>query len=247
MFISRLRRPDIEVYDSTTFNFKRRMEVNGMTKPKNIVSCAVNNCLYVSDVCYQRKSSAILRINPTDGNLIKTWNINGCGGRLSIASDTNVILNMNLEAKVQEYTAYGKLIRIINLDSVRTSIFRSWHAVKLDSGLFVVCHGSHNDVLGRVCLLSIKTTTSTPGRTDDVQVVKVFIGRKLESNRIWREPTYLSVDKEGLILVSDVSCKAVLLSSNLDEPQILVSGEDGMKISWRTCFVESTGRWFVAD
>lgn len=250
MFISRLQYTEIEVYDSTTFRFKRRMKVDGMNDPECIVSCSVNNCLYAFDWKYkgQEEISEMLRIDPANGNLIKTWNVNGRGGRLSVASDANVILNINFESGLHEYTANGDLIRKINLDPDRTGIFRAWHAIKLNSGMFVVCHGDYDDPKARVCLLSIiANTCSIPGRTDKVEILKVFGGDKGESRGRLKGPIYLSVDKEGSILVSDSPNKTVLLSRNFDKAQIIVSKKHGLKRSWRTCFNEVTGQWFVSD
>lgn len=78
------------------------MQVDGMTNPEHIASCSVNNCLYAFDWKFKNQSSEILRINSIDGNLTKTWEVYEGGGRISIAGDTNVILNINYKAKLHE-------------------------------------------------------------------------------------------------------------------------------------------------
>lgn len=223
------------------------MTVRGMTTPEHITSCSVNYCLYAYDWAYKGQLPAILRISPLNGNLIKTWDVIEHGGCLSVASDTNVILNINHEAILHEYTADGDLIRKINV-GLGTGIIRTWHAVKLPSGLFVVCHGAEADPWNRVCLLSVKSTTNTVGGLDEVEIMK-SLGEALgESTSTFVGPSYLSVNKKGSILVTNIlNSRAVLISSNLDAPQILTSDELGMLLPRRTCFDESTGQWIVAD
>src|SRR6218665_2083922 len=150
------------------------MEVDEMSNAENIVSCSLSSCLYAFDWQYRYEGPAILKIGPTDGNVIKAWNVEGRGGRLSIASDGNVIQNMNYEAKLHEYNTELVLIRRINLDSVRTGIHAAWHAVKLNDNQFIVCHGGDGDPLSRVCLLSVKATSSDQWRSDDVEVKDTF-------------------------------------------------------------------------
>lgn len=75
-----------------------------------------------------------------------------------------------------------------------------------------------------------------------------LVKKPRESINLSMRPMHLSVNKDGLILVSDESSKqAVLLSSDLNELQILASEEHGMGLPWRTCFDEATDQWFVAD
>lgn len=173
LFISRRQSPNIEVYDSTTFDFKRQMKVDGTRDPEHIVSCSIINCLYAFD----QGQLAILRIDPTNGNQTKICIVPE-GGRLSIASDTHVILNIDSEAKLREYTIDGSLVREINF-GWRTSIKEAWHAVRLSNNLFVVCHSNNDDLLHRVCLISIKENTGTVKGTYEVKMQAKF-GKKAQ-------------------------------------------------------------------
>ena len=90
-------------------------------------------------------------------------------------------------------------------------------------------------------MLSTKATTSTDGRVriDEVKILKEFGGKEGEQRLYY--PMYLSTNKKESILVSDINL--VLLSSDLDNPMILIEREvTGL---WSTCFDESTLRWFV--
>ena|SRR6218665_3760927 len=50
----------------------------------------------------------ILRIDPHIGKVVKNWEACEGGGRLSVANDANIILNINLRAQLNEYTADGE-------------------------------------------------------------------------------------------------------------------------------------------
>lgn len=244
VFISREQYPDIEVFNSKTFHFKRNITVNGMIQAEPIVSCSVNKCLYTFVWDFMEQCNAMLRIDPSNGNLITGWAVYGRGGRLSVANDTNVILNINYEAKLKEYTADGELVRVIDL-GLGTGIISTWHAVKFPNGQFVICQGCEDDDVNRVCLLSTKATTSSMGRTDEVEILREFGREEGESINSLHYPMFLSANNEGSILVSDINL--VLLSSNLDKPRILVFRECGLPGLWRTCFDEPSGQWFVAN
>lgn len=139
----------------------------------------------------------MLRIDPNKGNLIKTWSTYGLGGLISIASDTNVILALKSEAKLHEYTSDEGLIRIINLYQ------GARHAVKLNNGLFVVCHDGFKCCLGTVCLLSVQANTIALG-IDEVEILAEFPKKNIKKSiDNWIYPMYLSVNKEGSILGID--------------------------------------------
>ena len=97
-------------------------------------------------------------------------------------------------------------------------------------------------------MLSVKANSGTVGRTDEVEIQETFGAERAESIDRLMDPIYLSVDTEGSILVSDKSQKtSVLLNCNLCRQRIIVSEERGLTFSWRTCFDELTGQWFVSD
>lgn len=262
MFILRLKQSFIEVYDSGTFDFKRRVAIKGgvwtnlrIIDPDDIASCSVKNCLYAFNKGFHSQDPSIIRFNPTTGNVISNWTkFETC--RISVARDTNVILTSTFQ--LDEYTADGEIIREIRLDS-GTGITRAWHAAKLNNGLFVVCHGAMSiwgDSTGRVCLLSTKIANIEmirmrwTNRVDEVEILKEFGRVEGESINILGRPFYLSVDKEDTMLVLHESVnenRAVLISSNLEKPRIIVSKDHGMKSSRRACFNDSRGQWLVAD
>lgn len=248
MFIVRVKSQSLEVYDSTKFRLKRRLDVVGMTNPENIASSQANACIYAFDWNYRSETPAILRIDSGDGTLIGTWNVSETGGKLSIASDGNVIFVTKYGFQLYEYTGDGTLIRDMDFTS-GSCLIRPSHVVKLNNGQFVVCHSGVKELPNGVCMIEIKQTESTPGKPDEVNITRAFP----EEHGEWSlmEPIYMSVGKKGSILVSiatgKTSGKIVLLSSKLDKPQELASEKDGLNSSLKTCFDESTGQWLVAD
>ena len=90
VFVSRRKHTYIDVYDTASVHFKRRMTVDGMTDPTCIASCSVSKFLFTFDLSCDGLSLTLLIINPTNGNLI-----------LSLATHVEV-----------EYANQSKLVRI---------------------------------------------------------------------------------------------------------------------------------------
>ena len=224
---------------------KRTLIVIGLTSPEHIVSCSANQCLYALDWVYRGLSCEILRIDSYNGKVVKNWETCEGGGRLSVGSDTNVIFNIDKRAQLNEYTADGDFLRMINLTS-GTNIVRAWHSLKLDSGLFVVCH----DKWRRICLLSIKDSSELAQHRFDTEVLTTFGGEcEHRMNVVFlRCPMYLAVDKDGLILVCDSIAKRILvLNSCLEKQRDLAPNENTVLSPWRVCIDESKGRYLVAE
>jgi len=248
VFVSYLQSSLITVYDSTTFTCKRTLAVRGLTNPEHIVSCSVKQCLYAFDWSYRGIACEILRIDPYNGKVVKNWETREGGGRLSVSSDTNIILNINYKGQLNEYTADGELLRMINLTS-GTYIVQAWHALKLESGLFVVCHGGYDDPRGRVCLLSIiDNYGGFFQKRHDTEVLATFGDDYGNPFNLLKRPMYLAVDKDGSILVCDAgSRRLLLLNSCLEEARLLIPEESAGFLPWRVCVDESNGRYLLAD
>ena len=66
---------------------------------------------------------------------------------LSVTNESNVILPVYNEKKLNEYSPDGQLIRELKIQS-DPGIVNLWHAVKLTNGDFVVSHSVFNYVRG---------------------------------------------------------------------------------------------------
>src|SRR6218665_924498 len=142
---------EIEVYNSLTFKFSRRWDLVQLFQPWDIGSCNIKKCIYILDYKKVGQSNEILRVDP-HGPLIMNWSTGDDYGRgLSVTYESNIVLTVYSKNKLNEYSPDGQLIREINLLS-EADIRYPLHALKLNSGHFVVSHGSGDD-MHRVCLL----------------------------------------------------------------------------------------------
>lgn len=228
----------VDVFDSEkNYELIRSFEVKELVDPLDMVSCRLNNCIYISDWCGRAQPKHIYRVD-VDGKMIKKWSTGNGSGRLSVTSESNVIFTVYEENKLIEYSPDGEFIREINLDE---SILHPHHAVKLSSGNFVVCHGSsfHRDLLHRVCLVD----------TNGV-CIKSFGGDRGSSMEQLDRPEHLTVDKQyGFVFVVDRgNSRVMLLSDDLNFTKEFISKE---KLNERRPFMmtlnELNDRLFVVD
>lgn len=232
LFVVSRMSSEIEVYDSTSFNFKRRMLLPDLKNPEDMVSCARNNSLYISDWKYFDQAKEIMQITP-DGRLVKKWTTDDNGGSLSVSEDSYVTLTIRNRSRLHEYTSDGLLIREVNL---APDIVHPSHALKLTNGQFLVSYGDVGDREHGVCLLddSGRIFRSVGGRDS------VFEGMDV--------PFYIAADDKGSILVLDRNNKRVLVFSlALGFRGELLSRDEGLKDSHRMYFDSSSDRLFVAD
>lgn len=90
LFIVSRMSSEIEVYDSNSFSFRRRMLLADLKNPEDIASCSRNSALYISDWKYFDQTKEVIQISP-DGKLVKKWSTDDNGGSLSISDDSSVI------------------------------------------------------------------------------------------------------------------------------------------------------------
>src|SRR6218665_1408623 len=136
---------------------------------------------------------------------------------------------------------------MINLAS-GIDIVQAWHALKLDSGLFVVCHGDYDDPRSRVCLLSIKDYSGLVQQRFDTEGLMTFGDDHGNNFNILKRPMYLAVAKDGSILVCDAGSRRIfLLNSCLEEARLLLPEENTEVLPWRVCVDEFNGRYLHAE
>lgn len=228
---------EVEVYDSVDFNFICKWTLKELDVPVDIASCSGNHCLYIMDWADSGHPSKVIRVDP-QGTLILKWSTVGGQGRLSVTSESNLILTIYEENKLIEYSPDGHLIREIRLSS-NAGIVHTLHAIKLDSGQFVVSHGDDVSDLHRVCIVD-----------EDGNVRRSFGGQKGSAIGQLNPPIYLAVDrKSGFVMVTDLwNHRVLLLDSNLEfKREILTKRKHGIRLPFRISLDDSNGRLFVAD
>lgn len=222
----------VEVYDMR-FRFTRQWNLDGVVYPQDMASCNTNNCLYIVHSLDSFQFMDILRVD-SNGKLIKMWTTAGSNGRLSVTSESNVLLTVCNKDKFNEYSPGGQLLREINAD-----ISWPWHAIKLTNGHFVVSHGNINTDLHRVCIVDA-----------DGKLQESFEGKHGLTIELMNEPYYMSVDAIGFVMVIDRrNNRVLLLDSDLEFKGKIFSKEDkyGLQDPRRILLDESNARLFVAD
>lgn len=223
---------EVEVYDLDLikFNFSRQWSLDELIDPRDIESCNLDKCLYISN------SNEILRVAP-NGKLIKKWSTgDDIGFGLSITDEPIVISAVFRENKLNEYSPDGQLLREINLSSDARSPL---HAIKLTNGHFVVSLDSfHRSDHPRVCTVDENGTLH-----------KTFDGEFGSTTGDLDNPFYLSVDGNGFVMAADLNMRRVLL---LDSElkfvrEILSKDKHKLQGPSRILLDESNRRLIVAD
>lgn len=256
LFILSESSSEVEVYKSKSLEFSRSFKVNDLVFGWDVASCKRNQCLYIVDCKYARQSHEILRIDPSNGTLIKNWSLLYDEARsLSVTDEGNVVVPVPLnqreiietsivycsgpgpdrwENKLTEYSPDGQLIHEMKLTSSDGKRIYPNKAVKLTSGQFVV---SHLDDPHNVSIVDDKGV-----------VIKSFNASAAAAASAMKYPEYLAVDSMGNILVIDKEKggRVLLLDSNLEwRMDLIVKGKDGIEGPWRMHLDESNGRLIV--
>lgn len=226
MFTATETCPKIEVYNSLTFIRLRCWSVSGLTHPEEMVASLKPRCLYIVDAIDFGK---IYQVD-TNGLKLSSWISGSAHVRLSVTSDTNVVVTYLGDKKLKEYrsTVKDRLVQQILQEE------NSTHAVKLKTGNFVVSRGKGIDKVFEidVCGKNIKSFKGKPGST-------------FESLNC---PEQLAIDQHGSVFVVDRGNRRVLLlNSNLEFQRELLSWKNGLKDPRAMVLDEAKSRLFVSD
>lgn len=234
LFLIRRYNSEIEIFDSATFIIKHKVRVNGLNNPQDIVSCAANNCLYVT---IWKRNKYIMRLD-SNLNFIDKWSTGNDGGRLSLTKNSTIIVTFYETNQLREYTCNGQLLHEVRF-SEDSEIVHPWHAVELNNGHFVVGFGCHTDREHKVCIVD---------RSGNVLVS--FGGERGSEIGQFDCPVYLATDNAGNILVADQNNGRLLLLN----PQLIFIREfvstkvgDSKRRLSKFYFDEFNGRLLIAE
>ena len=217
------RSQQVEVYDAVTFTLQHRLSVPGLGYSEGLAACASNKCLYASDC----DNCCIHRVKLTDSNVVMRW----CVGRrprgLTVNSAKNVVVVIERERKLQEFTTHGTLLQTIQL---QPDIEYPRQVVKLTSGQFVI---NHVGTSHRVCLLDVQGG-----------VIQSYGGAQGSDLTKMSMPEGLTVDKHGNILFADSNNNRLLvLDHSLTRAhEMSVSVDGGLKRPRSLWYDKSGGR-----
>src|SRR6218665_1232830 len=240
LFVSHENTPVIEVYDSETFKFERNLA--GISKSMDIASCKKANCLYIIFQEDSGSDSHIMKLDPKGQQniLTKKWPTRGERGRLS-TYESNVIVCLFEKQTIHEFSGEGTLINTVYL-SLAFGFKHPWHAIKVASDHFVVCHGDGKDELHRVCKVNVKGDILLELKEWESKI------RNEKRGKLNVPICLVGVNEGSIILVADRNSQKIRLLDDSFHHQCNIVGKemllDGNPV--RICLDEKVGQLFVA-
>jgi len=230
VFVVRCDSQQIEVYDAVTSTLQRHLSVPGLGYyySYGLAACASNRCLYASDI----NNARVHRVELSGSNAVTKWSVGRRPVGLIVNSAKNVVVVIQDERKLKEFTTDGTLLQTIQLQS---DIECPRHVVQLSNGQFVVNHlGTHH----RVCLVDIKgAVVRSYGGTPGSYLTKMncFTG--------------LAVDKHENILVADADNNRLLVfdRSLTSAHDISVTVDGGLIGPYSLWYDKSRGRLYIGE
>ena len=222
------RSQQVEVYDDVTFTLQRRLSVPGLGPSYGLAACASNKCLYASDY----DNDCIHRVKLTGSKAVMKWSVGQGPMGLTVNSAKNVVVVIQGERKLKEFTTHGTLLQTIQL---QPNIEIPIGVAELTSGKFVISHiGRHH----RVCLLDVQgAVVGSYGGAQGSDLTKMNL------------PVCLAVDEHGNILVADENNNRLLVldRSLTSAHEMSMSVDGGLKGPSSLWYDKSRGRLYVGE
>jgi len=160
----------------------------------------------------------------------KRWDVHDKPAGLAVSSFQTILVTFSDASKVEEYAMDGTLMRKVPLDP---TIVHPRHAITLSDGQLIVCHGSADDIVHRVCAVD-----STG------EVVRSYGHYRGQGLGHVKTPTRLA-NSNSSIYVSDLNNTRILvLSPTLNHKGVIVSR---LTAPYRLWLDNEADRLYVAD
>ena len=222
-------RDQVEVFDVITYRLQRCLTVPNFRGLTDMTSCEYFLCLYISDDVVECVHRLGLEGSATQ------WPVYDIPRGCTVNAGHNLLVTCGELRKIKEFSPHGDLLRDVILPD---EVVYPWQATQLTNGQFVVCHGSGNDPIHRVC------KTSADGR----HIVQYQGGQRGSNVGQYYVPRHVAVDNNEFVFVVDVGNRRVtLLSPTLNYVRQVVSRE---QVKWRPtrlCLDVQRRRLYVAD
>jgi len=221
----------VEVYHAVTFTLQRRLSVPGLGRySPGLAACASNKCLYASDY----SNDHVHRVELSGSNAVTKWSV-GHGREptgLIVNSAKNVLVVIQYERKLQEFTTRGTLLQTIQL---QRGIEIPRQVVELSNGQFMISHTGNRH---RVCLVHVKGA-----------VVRSYGGTPGSDLTKMNWPAGLAVDKKENILVADMSNNRLLVldRSLTSARKMSVAVDGGPNNPFSLWYDKSRGRLYIGE
>jgi len=232
----------VVVYSINDYQLRRHLSVPGFKScnDNDMTSCVRHKCLYMSDSgnsCIHRydlssKFSAVRKLLARSH--ISRWRVPGSPGGLSVTPSCNLLVTCRDESsKLAELSAdSGQCVREITLQS---DIVNPHHSIQLTTGQYVVCHGTGDDDLHRVCSVD-----------DDGKVTRSYGNQRGSDVGQLNGPRHLAVDKDSqfIFVADEYNNRVVLLSPTLEFVRYVI---EKLSRPCRLYLDQSTQRLFVGQ
>ena len=188
------------------------------------------NVLYVSEY----EDGLIHRIQLSD-ETSSHWSVNSEWLTMSINKNGNVVVSCFDLKKIIEYTPTGSCVREIQVRAIDRTITGFRHAIQLDDDRFLFCHASTKH--HRVCMID-----------SNGKEMKSYGGRAGSGIGQMNWPCYLTIDRNGFILVADYSNNRIIqLNASLEFIREFIPGSVGLKEPARMHLHEDRRRLYIAE
>jgi len=227
-----VRSQEIRVYDAATFTLQRRIAVPELgSNVYGLAVCAVNKCLYASDLDY----NCVYRVELLASNATMKWSVARNPVGLTVNSANSLIVVSRGERKLQEFTTCGTLLQNIQLQA---DIKQPRGVVEVHSGQYAV---SYEGSVHGVCLVDVKGGKATELHRYD--------GRSGSGLAAMNRPRGLAVDKHGNILVADwENNRLLVLDESLSSAhEMPVSVDGGLGGPYSLWYDKSRGRLYIGE
>jgi len=236
LFVVRAWSALIEVYDVTTYCPLGQLSVARLVDVTDMTGCPLHHRLYVADsdsralhvvnlndAAGQRHVASLSDVTPHTGG---QWSLVDKPYGVSVSSSGHLVISFSETSVVAIFSSAGVLQRQIVVDEV----LNVRHAVLVDTGQLVVCHGSLQHHAG-VSVIDAQG-----------QIVRTLRA----PTDYW--PTHLALDQRGFIYVADYSNKRVMqLDSDLTYMSDIVDQQHGLRNPRSICIDPASRRMYVAE
>jgi len=223
----------IEVYDTNTYHPLPHLSIPRLLDVTDIAGCALHQQLYVAD----SDSRALHTIALTNDDhqlqqqqhLVGHWSLKNKPYGVSVSTSGHVIVSFSNVSLVTIYIHTGEEQREI----VVSDVVNLRHAILLDSGQLVICHGCHQHQAGAGVAI-----IDSDGR---------MVTRETNTQLGWA--TDVATDQRGgFIYVADYSNKRVVqLQSDLTYISDILGYDQRLRNPRSICVDSAARRLYVAD
>jgi len=204
------------VDDKSPFRLQKKIEIQEIKEPWNIVSSEKENCLYVSEP----RENCVWKITrgtvDSENQIIIKWLTTDYEPQgLSMSSDNHLLIASYYSSILRLYGPNSEFVRSVQLPR---DIKNPIHAVETPTGTFIILHRcvekKKEGWSGLIWLFREMKWDIGEVTRDGKMVIRRFIAAN-DSQRL-RNPDFLSLDSERQLFVADyANHRVILLNSDL--------------------------------